>query len=119
MNTTVDDSNRAPAAGVQPPKKRIKKRPRALAQIKAMQQSTNLLIPKKRFARLVREIAQDYGNDFRFQKDAILALQEASEAYIIEVFKGANTQSIHAGRVGVNVSDWKLAMDSESVQKKR
>ena len=93
-------------------KRRKKKVPRALSQIKKMQKSTNLLIPKKSFGRLVREIAQELGDDLRFQEDAILALQEAAEAYLIEVFKRANTNAIHAHRLGINASDWKMAMNS-------
>ncbi len=93
-------------------KRRKKKVPRALSQIKKMQKSTNLLIPKKSFGRLVREIAQELGDDLRFQEDALLALQEAAEAHLIEVFKRANTNAIHARRLGINASDWKMAMNS-------
>ncbi len=118
------DSNNIPSREMLPPseeesttcvvleKRRKKKVPRALSQIKKMQKSTNLLIPKKSFGRLVREIAQELGDDLRFQEDAILALQEAAEAHLIEVFKRANTNAIHARRLGINASDWKMAMNS-------
>ncbi|KAI9881947.1 MAG: hypothetical protein M1823_006339, partial [Watsoniomyces obsoletus] len=59
----------------------------ALRQIKRLQKTTQLLIPRAPFARLVREIAQDewaraFGGqvDLRFAAEAIEALQEAAEA---------------------------------------
>src|ERR1700679_3937093 len=55
----------------------------ALREIRRYQKSTDLLIRKLPFQRLVREIAQDFKNDLRFQSTAILALQEASEAYLV------------------------------------
>ena len=48
------------------------------------QKSTEMLMHKQQFQRLVREIAQDYKTDLRFQSSAILALQEASEAYYLK-----------------------------------
>src|SRR6185312_7047077 len=60
----------------------------ALREIRRYQKSTDLLIRKLPFQRLVREIAQDFKNDLRFQGTAILALQEASEAYLVSLFEG-------------------------------
>jgi histone H3 len=40
------------------------------------------------FQRLVREIAQDFKTDLRFQSSAIGALQEAVEAYLVSLFEG-------------------------------
>src|SRR5205809_5586928 len=48
----------------------------ALREIRRYQKSTDLLIRKLPFQRLVREIAQDFKTDLRFQGTAILALQE-------------------------------------------
>jgi histone H3/H4 len=59
----------------------------ALREIRRFQGSTDLLIRKLPFQRLVREIAQDYKQDLRFQSTAILALQEASEAYLVALFE--------------------------------
>jgi alpha-beta hydrolase superfamily lysophospholipase len=53
----------------------------ALREIRKYQKSTELLIRKLPFQRLVREIAQDFKTDLRFQGSAVLALQEAAEAY--------------------------------------
>jgi hypothetical protein len=53
------------------------------------------LIRKLPFQRLVREIADEFKNDLRFQGSAILALQEASEAYLVSLFEDANLCAIH------------------------
>jgi len=59
----------------------------ALREIRRYQKSTELLIRKLPFQRLVREIAQDFKTDLRFQSSAIGALQEASEAYLVGLFE--------------------------------
>jgi histone H3 len=71
----------------------------ALREIRRYQKSTDLLIRKLPFQRLVREIAQDFKNDLRFQGTAILALQEASESYLVSLFEDTNLCAIHAKRV--------------------
>ena len=62
----------------------------ALREIRRYQKSTELLIRKLPFQRLVREIAQDFKTDLRFQSSAVLALQEASEAYLVGLFEDTN-----------------------------
>lgn len=62
----------------------------ALRDIRRYQKSTELLIRKLPFQRLVREIAQNYKNDLRFQATAIEAIQEASEMYLTELFADGN-----------------------------
>uniref|UniRef100_A0A1I8M5Z2 Core Histone H2A/H2B/H3 domain-containing protein n=1 Tax=Musca domestica TaxID=7370 RepID=A0A1I8M5Z2_MUSDO len=59
----------------------------ALHEIRRYQKSTELLIRKLPFQRLVREIAQDFKTDLRFQSSAAMALQEASEAYFVGLFE--------------------------------
>lgn len=71
----------------------------ALREIRKYQRSTDFLIRKLPFQRLVREIAQDFKNDLRFQGTAILALQEATEAYLVSLFEDTNLAAIHAKRV--------------------
>lgn len=68
----------------------------ALREIRKFQKSTELLIRKLPFQRLVREIAQDFKTDLRFQSAAIGALQEASEAYVYLVSYFTNTQQSFA-----------------------
>ena len=81
----------------------------ALREIRRYQKSTELLIRKLPFNRLVREIAQDFKTDLRFQAEAIGALQEASEAYIIGLFEDTNLCAIHAKRVTIMPKDIQLA----------
>ena len=68
----------------------------ALWEIRHYQKKTNLLIKRVPFARLVREIAQGFRQDLRFQNSAIGALQEAAEAYIVGLFEDTNLCAIHA-----------------------
>jgi histone H3 len=70
----------------------------ALREIRKYQKSTELLIRKLPFQRLVREIAQDYKSDLRFQSNAVLALQEAAESYLVGLFEDTNLCAIHAKR---------------------
>ena len=81
----------------------------ALKDIRHFQGSTALLIRKLPFQRLVREIAQDYKTDLRFQSAAVLCLQEAMEAYLVRLFDDANLCAIHAGRVTIMPKDIQLA----------
>ena len=64
-------------------------------EIRRYQKSTELLIRKLPFQRLVREIAQDFKTDLRFQSSAVLALQEASEPFLLGQFEDTNLCAIH------------------------
>ena len=55
--------------------------------------------------RLVREIAQDFKTDLRFQSSAVMALQEAAEAYLVSLFEDTNLAAIHAKRVTIQPKD--------------
>ncbi|KIW21887.1 histone, partial [Cladophialophora immunda] len=95
-----------------PPKKktrRYKPGTVALREIRRFQSSTTLLIRKGPFQRLVREIAQYFKGDLRFQSSAIAALQEATEAYLAGLFHDSNQCAIHAKRVTIQPRDIKLA----------
>ena len=81
----------------------------ALREIRRYQKSTELLIRKLPFQRLVREIAQEMKGDLRFQSSAVAALQEASEAYLVGLFEDTNLCAIHAKRVTIMVRDIQLA----------
>jgi len=80
-----------------------------MREIRRYQKSTDLLLKKLPFQRLVREIAQDFKNDLRFQSTALLALQEASEAYLVSLFEDSNLIAIHAKRVTIMPKDIQLA----------
>ena len=81
----------------------------ALREIRKYQKSTELLIRKLPFQRLVREVAQDCKNDLRFQSSAVMALQEAAEAYLVSLFEDTNLCAIHAKRVTIMPRDMQLA----------
>ena len=81
----------------------------ALREIRRYQKSTELLVRKLPFQRLVREVAQEFKSDLRFQSSAVLALQEASESYMVGLFEDTNLCAIHAKRVTIMTKDMQLA----------
>lgn len=81
----------------------------ALREIRKYQKSTELLIRKLPFQHLVREIAQDYKCDLRFQSTALMALQEAAEAYLVSLMEDTNLCALHAKRVTIMPKDMQLA----------
>ena len=107
------------STGGKSPKTKVAKKPAgkrkykpgtvALREIKRYQKSTELLIRKLPFQRLVREIAQDFKTDLRFQGSAVMALQEAAEAYLVGLFEDTNLCAIHAKRVTIMPKDIQLA----------
>lgn len=84
----------------------------ALRQIRKYQKSTDLLLRKQPFQRVVKKIVKDLypDKDYRWQSNAILALQEACESYIVGLFEDANECAIHAKRVTVMGKDIQLAL---------
>ena len=93
------------------PKKSRRFRPGTVAvrEIRRYQKSTELLLKKAPFQRLVRELAQDFKTDLRFQSSAVMALQEASEAFLVGLFEDTNLCAIHAKRVTIMPKDMQLA----------
>ena len=81
----------------------------ALREIRKYQKSTELLIRKLPFQRVVRETAIEYKADLRFQTSAVLALQESAEAYLVGLFEDTNLCAIHAKRVTIMPKDIQLA----------
>ena len=82
----------------------------ALREIRRYQKSMELLMRKLPFQRLVWEIAQDLGKiNVRFQSGAIMALQEASEAYLVGLLEDSNLCAIQAKRVTIMPKDIQLA----------
>ena len=106
---------KAPGGGVRKPH-RFRPGTVALKEIRRYQKSTELLIRKLPFQRLVREIANDRDvvpghmiGKIRFQTDAIKALQESCEAYLVGLFEDTNLCAIHAKRVTIMPKDIQLA----------
>ena len=98
----------APSSGVKKPH-RFRAGTVALREIRRYQKTTDLLVRKLPFQRLVREVASDFKSDLRFQSTAIAALQEASEAYLVALFEDTNLCAVHAKRVTIMPKDLQLA----------
>ena len=81
----------------------------ALREIRKYQKSTDLLIRKLPFQRLVRELVAQFKNDVRFTSLSFIALQEAAEDYLVSMFEDANLCAIHAKRVTIMPKDIQLA----------
>ena len=81
----------------------------ALREIRRYQKSSELLIRRMPFQRLVREIAQTHNQYVRFQSGTILALQESVEAYLVGLLEDSNLCAIHAKRVTIMPKDIQLA----------
>ena len=103
---------------VMPPRKPRRFRPGtvALREIRKYQKSTDMLMRKLPFARLVREVAKEqvslsaFPNGVRFQLvNALVALQEAAEFYLVHLFEDTNLETIHCKRVTVQPRDMQLA----------
>jgi len=99
---------------------RVKKRHRyrpgtvAMREIRKYQRSTELLIRKAEFQRMVREITYRYKADLRFQEAALLALQVAAEAFLVSLFEDTNLCAIHGKRITIMPKDMQLAMRMRS-----
>jgi len=105
----ADESNVLKSAGGVGKKHRFRPGTVALREIRKYQKSTELLIRKAPFQRLVREVAQDFKQDLRFQSQAVLALQEAAEAYLVGLYEDSNCCAIHGKRVTIMPKDLQLA----------
>ena len=98
------------AAGGTPGKRRYRPGERALREIRFYQRNTDLLIRRLPFARLVREVqTYFFRKPYRWQAEAMLALQEAAEAHLVGLFEDANLCTIHAKRVTIMPKDLQLA----------
>ncbi len=80
----------------------------ALRQVKKLQKSTDLLIAKAPFSRLVREVSESHKAGLRFQSSAIAAIQEATEAFVVSLLGDSNLAALHAGRVTALPRDLQL-----------
>ncbi|EAT44678.1 AAEL004001-PA [Aedes aegypti] len=82
----------------------------AIRQIRQIQSTTTLLIPRQPFERLVREIAQPMGPELRFRGEAIDALQESAEPYLIHLFQDSILSALHGKRLTTMLRDLQLVM---------
>ncbi|XP_055389080.1 uncharacterized protein LOC129618338 [Condylostylus longicornis] len=100
-------------ADTAPRRRRYRPGTRALQEIRKYQASTDFLIPKLPFARVVREITQRFwprDAGVRYTVEALFALQTAAEAYLVGLFEDGLLCAIHAKRVTLQVKDLHLAM---------
>jgi histone H3 len=92
--------------------KRKRDEEQALLEIRSEQQSTALIIPEGNFRKLVEEIGQDFMDDFmddfRITPEAVEALHEAAEVYLVDLFEVANLTAINAERTYVAPRDIQL-----------
>jgi len=102
---------KSPGGAGTPGKRRYRPGTRALMEIRRYQKTTNLLIPKLPFSRVIREICDKVvpRGHLRFQSAALQALQEASEAYLVTLFEDSYLCAIHAKRVTLMPKDMVLA----------
>merc|ERR1719326_186251 len=103
------NKGKAPSAPGMKRPHRFKPGTKAIREIKKYQKSTELLLRKLPFQRLVREIASESNADLYFQSQALLALQEAAETYMVGVFEDTNLAAIHGKRVTIMPRDLQLA----------
>ena len=91
-------------------KRRYKPGTLALKEIRKFQKSTELLIRKAPFCRLVREISNEVSPEpFRYTAESLLAIQEATEDFLVHLFEDCNLCAIHAKRVTIMPKDLQLA----------
>ncbi|XP_041667352.1 histone H3-like centromeric protein A [Cheilinus undulatus] len=102
---------------VSPRKRRFRPGTRALMEIRRYQKSTELLIRKAPFSRLVREVCQSFSREaLRWNVYAMAALQEATEAFLVMLFSDSNLCAIHAKRVTLFPRDIQLARRIRGVE---
>jgi histone H3 len=104
----TDPENPILETGVKKRKYRFKSGTVALRAIKKLQTTTNLLVQKSPFRKLVKQITAEMGIKILYQQKAMEALQEAVEHYLIEKFKVANKHAIHANRKTIAVADLQM-----------
>ncbi len=83
----------------------------ALAEIREEQANVDQIIDRHAFARLVQEIAQDFRSEPRFDAQAVAALQEAAEGYLVDLFGASGRAAIHAGRTFIEPKDIQFVRD--------
>jgi len=113
MNSNAKSVHKSPEFGQSPRKRKYRPGTKALREIRKYQKSSDLLIPAMPFSRLIREIVQSVlgynTQEFRFQSAALMALQEAAEAYLVTLFEDTVLCAIHAKRVTIMPRDMQLA----------
>lgn len=106
--------------GVAVKKRRNRPGTNALREIRRFQKSIDLLLPKLPFKRLVKELTAEATNtDIRWRKEAILALQEATEMYVTDILQSAYDDTIHRDRVMLVEKDLHKAVKDDAKYRAR
>lgn len=88
-----------------------------IREIRRLQMSTQLCIPKLPFSRVIREILMQYAQiDMKVQRKALDALQEAAEMYLTQLFEDSNLCAHHAKRLTLRPPDMRLALTIRGTQ---
>ena len=92
----------------------------ALCEIRRYQQSTESLIKRTPFNKLIKEIFQEYricpdgprtpSVQVHFQSTPLAALQVAAENFLVGLFEDVNLLAVHAKRVTVMPCDIRLTL---------
>jgi histone H3/H4 len=117
LSSDSEDDNRRVVQPPQPisrphPRKRQKPPNKMTADIQYLRNTVHNLIPKSPFSRLIREIVHEFaprGVDFRITPEALCALQEAAEYWLVHLLEDANRCAAHSKRVTLMVQDLQLA----------
>ncbi|CAO4375456.1 unnamed protein product [Caenorhabditis nigoni] len=98
----------AAAPHLQKPKKRQQRVPE---EIRKLQASTQLIFPKSRFRKIVKELLQDYLIPLQVADEAVDALQSAAEGYLVKLFKQTNKLTVRSGRKTIKKEDLQLVLE--------
>ncbi len=82
----------------------------ALREIRRYQKNPDLVLLRRPFARLIREVATEFRTDLRFQPTALECIQHAAEAFLVDLMELSNLCAIHAKRVTIMPKDMQLAL---------
>ena len=89
---------------------RLRPGTKALREVRKLQKTTHMVIPRIPFERIVREVLQDFSSNKRLSSGSIQALQEAAETYLTEMLREGNNYAIHAKRTTVSIADLQCAV---------
>ncbi|CDW60328.1 Histone H3 [Trichuris trichiura] len=109
--TTCDKSSTqiSPLVGAVKKARRYRLGTAALLETRRYQKRAELVMRRLPFQRLVRKITQEFKADLRFQVSTVLALQEATKAYMVGLLEGTNLCAIHGRRVTIVAKDIQMA----------
>lgn len=118
-------SKKAPRAtktlvdGTKKKKRRLRPGTGALREIRALQSTTNFLIPEAPMKRLIKEICQEQQSGIRIKKKAYEALHTAVESFIVDMFQDAMKLAVFAGRLQLSINDIRYVVEQYGMQMSR